>query len=123
MKKIERFYKKHGIAFIFAPYFHPILKKVAHIRKSLFFRTIFNLLGPLLNPCILTYQLIGVSDIKNLETHSQCLSNLKIKKAWVVNNNNGYDELTTTSENRIVEIIRGKKPRTKTIRPSRTWFR
>ena len=96
--KIKRFFEKHGICFLFAPFFHPILAEVSHLRKSLFFRTIFNLLGPLLNPTNPPFQIIGVSDEKNLKTHSKCLKDLKVKKAWVVYNTNGYDELTTLSK-------------------------
>ena len=58
--KIQRFFEKHGICFLFAPFFHPILAEVSHVRKSLFFRTIFNLLGPLLNPTNPSFQIIDV---------------------------------------------------------------
>ena len=99
-KKIEKYFIKNNICFLFAPYFHSTLKDVAEIRKSIPFRTIFNLLGPLLNPVKLKYQLLGVSDEKNLAiTHAKCMKQLKIKKGWVVFNENGYDELTTTSNN------------------------
>ena len=63
-KKIENYFFKNNICFLFAPYFHTILKNVAEIRKSIPFRTIFNLLGPLLNPVKLKYQLLGVSNEK-----------------------------------------------------------
>ena len=49
-KKIEKFFLKNNICFLFAPHFHATLKNVADIRKAIPFRTIFNLLGPLLNP-------------------------------------------------------------------------
>ncbi len=106
-KDTVKFFKKHGICFLFAPRYHSILKNVANIRKSLPFRTIFNLLGPLLNPVKLNYQLLGVSDEKNLETHAKCLATLNLKKAWVVFNTNGYDELTSTSSNLYIEIKNG----------------
>ena len=96
--------KKNNIFFLFAPNFHNSLKVVGEVRKSLPFPTIFNLLGPLLNPVKLKYQLLGVSRKSNLLTHAKCLSKYNLKKAWVVFNEKGYDELTTTSKNFYVEV-------------------
>ena len=64
---------------MFAPNFHGSLKQVAEVRKSLPFKTIFNLLGPLLNPLKLHYQLLGVSNYENLLTHAKCLSKMDLK--------------------------------------------
>lgn len=122
-KKIEKFFSKNNICFLFAPYFHTALKNVANIRKSIPFRTIFNLLGPLLNPVKLSYQLLGVSEEKNLITHAKCLKQLGIKKAWVVFNEKGYDELTTTSNNYFVEIKNGKLKQKKIINPRDLGFK
>jgi len=118
-----KFFKKNGICFLFAPKYHSILKNVAKIRKSLPFRTIFNLLGPLLNPVKLNYQIIGVSDEKNLETHAKCLSMLKLKKAWVVFNTDGYDELTSTSNNLYIEIKDGIISKKKKLDPKEFGFK
>ena len=115
--------EKHNICFLFAPYFHEILKNVADIRKSLPFRTIFNLLGPLLNPIDLKFQLMGVSDKINIETHARCLSKLNLKKAWVVNNEKGYDELTTTSKNYFIEIKKDKVSKINILEPQKLGFK
>ena len=115
--------KKNNICFLFAPYFHEILKNVADIRKSLPFRTIFNLLGPLLNPIDLKFQLMGVSDKINLETHARCLSKLNLKKAWVVYNEKGYDELTTTSKNYFIEIKKDKVSKINILEPQKLGFK
>ena len=80
------------------------LKTVANVRKSIPFKTIFNLLGPLLNPVKLKYQLLGVSKKENLSTHAKCIKKMGLKKGWVVFNENGYDELTTTSKNYYIEV-------------------
>ena len=96
-----------SFSFLFAPKFHSSLKNVSEIRKSLPFRTIFNLLGPLLNPAKLTYQIIGVSEEKNLITHAKCLKKFGIKNAWIVFCKKGYDELTTISDNIIVTLEYG----------------
>ena len=121
--KVQRFFEKHGICFLFAPFFHPTLAEVSQVRKSLFFRTIFNLLGPLLNPTNPSFQIIGVSDENNLKTHSKCLKDLKVKKAWVVYNTNGYDELTTLSKNKFIEITKKGVSKVKILDPSKFGFK
>ena len=103
-KEILNIYKQCNICFLFAPNFHPALRNVSEIRQTLPFKTIFNLLGPLLNPSKLSFQLLGVGQRNNLFTHSKCLANNGLKSAWVVNNDNGYDELTTTSSNTIIKV-------------------
>ena len=119
----KEFFKKNGICFLFAPKFHESLKKVGYIRNKLPFRTIFNLLGPLLNPCKLKYQLLGVSKKENLKTHSLCLSKMQINKAWVVYNLNGYDEITTISPNKIIEVKGDKIFSEKELNPCDFGFR
>jgi len=121
-KKNKEFFKHHNICFLFAPLFHPTLKNFGPIRKSLPFRTIFNLLGPLLNPVKLDYQLLGVSHEKYLETHAKCISKQKLKNAWVVHNTNGYDELTTVSKNIFVEIANGKIKKKQILDPKDLGF-
>tara|TARA_B100000989_G_scaffold297382_1_gene283011 strand:+ start:550 stop:1569 length:1020 start_codon:yes stop_codon:yes gene_type:complete len=103
-KEILNIYKQCNICFLFAPNFHPALRNVSEIRQTLPFKTIFNLLGPLLNPSKLSFQLLGVGERNNLYTHSKCLAKYGLKSAWVVNNDNGYDELTTTSSNTIIKV-------------------
>ena len=118
----RRYFQTNGICFLFAPMYHSILKNFAKIRKSLGFKTIFNLLGPLLNPCNLKFQLLGVSNSENLKTHSNCLAELKLKNAWVVYNIDGYDELTTTSKNLVIEIKNGVIKKEKVLDPSEFGF-
>tara|TARA_B100001057_G_scaffold492024_1_gene583545 strand:- start:254 stop:1267 length:1014 start_codon:yes stop_codon:yes gene_type:complete len=107
-KAQKKLFKKNNICFLFAPFYHESLKKVKDIRSSLPFKTIFNLLGPLLNPANLSYQLLGVGNEDNLETHSRCISNLNLKSAWIVHSLKGYDELTTISPNLIIKVKNGK---------------
>ena len=108
ISNIKKMYNKAGICFLFAPNFHKTLGSVAQIRKNINIRTIFNLLGPLLNPSNVSFQLLGVTEKKFLETHSKCLSRMNLKESWVIHNLDGYDELTTTSTNLIIKI-KGKK--------------
>ncbi len=119
----HKFFKKHGICFLFAPNFHNLLKNVSEVRTSLPFKTIFNLLGPLLNPTNLKYQLLGVSNEDNLETHAKCLREYNLSKAWVVYNKSGYDELTTTSDNLVIEVENKKISKKILIKPKSLGFK
>ena len=123
IKSLEKYYKKHNICFLYAPFFHSSLKTVANIRKSIPFKTIFNLLGPLLNPVKLKYQLLGVNNSENLSTHAKCLKKMGLKKAWVVFNENGYDELTTTSKNFYIEVNKNQIKPKRIIDPEKFGFK
>lgn len=81
-----------GITFLFAPGWHPALKSVAPIRKTLKVRTIFNLLGPLVNPLRPTGQVIGVYSPDFLTPMAIALQNLGTQKAWVVYGREKLDE-------------------------------
>lgn len=97
----------HGLAFIFAPLFHPAIKAVGPARKALAalgVPTIFNMLGPLLNPARPDYQLVGIFSEALLSKYAAALQSLGRKRAWVVHGN-GTDELTLTgpTEGRAIE--------------------
>jgi len=123
LSHIKKNLKTNGICFLFAPSFHGSLKQVAEVRKSLPFKTIFNLLGPLLNPLKLNYQLLGVSNYENLLTHAKCLSKMSLKKSWVVFGEKGFDELTTTSKNYIIEVKKNKISKVKILSPKEVGFK
>jgi anthranilate phosphoribosyltransferase len=90
-----------GIGFLFAPLFHPAMKNVAPVRKELGIRTIFNLIGPLVNPAGATHQLIGVFDQALTESLAEICSRLGIVRSWVVHSLSKMDELTTIEINKI----------------------
>ena len=90
-EKVHRAVNEVGITFLFAPGWHPALKAVAPLRKTLGIRTIFNLLGPLVNPLYPTGQVIGVSDRTLVKTFAEVLSQLGTK-AVVVRAREGLDE-------------------------------
>jgi anthranilate phosphoribosyltransferase len=83
-----------GLAFCFAPHFHPALKLVAPIRRRLRVRTLFNCLGPLLNPASAPYQLLGVGRREWLDPLAGALARLGIRRAFVVCGGDGLDEVT-----------------------------
>lgn len=110
--KIVESLEKLGYAFLFAPKFHPKLKRLAGIRKRLGFKTIFNLIGPLCNPCTnITSQVIGISDPKFIELVSRAMINSNLKKILLVHSLDGMDELSNTSSNIMVILQSGKVER------------
>jgi anthranilate phosphoribosyltransferase len=94
-----------GFAFLFAPKFHPTSGKVAPIRKELPFRTVFNLLGPLLNPASAKRQIIGVWDPALLNIMGETLVKLDADFSIVVHGEPGLDEISpiSTTQVRIIE--------------------
>jgi anthranilate phosphoribosyltransferase len=92
-----------GIAFLFAPTFHPAMKHAAQARKDLGVRTAFNLLGPLTNPARPARQLVGVPRPELTELLARSLSLLGSERAWVVHGADGLDELSTTGYTKVSE--------------------
>ncbi len=99
--------KQAHIGFMFAPAFHPAMKYVQPIRKSLGFRTVFNILGPLANPANVQRQVLGVADEDLMETITGALKLLGAKVAMVVHSN-GMDEISTAGVTKIIKLKEGK---------------
>ncbi|MFH7029287.1 MAG: anthranilate phosphoribosyltransferase [Heteroscytonema crispum UTEX LB 1556] len=81
-----------GITFLFAPDWHPALKAIAPLRKTLKVRTVFNLLGPLLNPLQPTGQVIGINNPALIETFAQVLNQRSIRRAITLYGREKLDE-------------------------------
>lgn len=92
-----------GIAFFFAPTFHPAMKHAAQARKDLGIRTAFNLLGPLTNPARPARQIVGVPRPELTELLARSLALLGSERAWVVHGADGLDELSTTGYTKVSE--------------------
>jgi len=95
-----------GLTFFFAPLYHPAFKKIAPVRKTLAERkqrTVFNILGPLVNPARPTHQVIGVFDRGLVEKYAEVLRLLGLKHAMVVHGD-GLDEFTTLGPNHVAEL-------------------
>jgi anthranilate phosphoribosyltransferase len=97
-----------GICFMFAPKFHPTLRRVGDIRRALGIRTSLNLLGVLANPANAPRQLIGVWHPSLLEPMAQALAVLGTEKAWVVHGSDGLDEITLADETFVVEVVKNE---------------
>lgn len=110
-EKAEKCLDEIGIAFLFAPNFHPAMRYVMEARKAMAAKTIFNYLGPLCNPASATHQLIGAPN--SLWTHDLAfaLSSLgRTKHALVVHGRDHMDEISTRTETSFWEVREGKVP-------------
>ncbi len=104
---VERCLADVGIAFFFAPTFHPAMRHAAPARKELGVRTAFNLLGPLTNPAAPARQLVGVPRPELTELIARSLLRLGSDRAWVVHGADGLDELSTTGYTKVSECRDG----------------
>src|SRR5262245_38009746 len=104
---VESSLERVGIAFFFAPVFHPSMRHAAPVRKELAVRTAFNLLGPLTNPAGTRTQLVGVPHSELTELIARSLQMLGSERAWVVHGADGIDELSTTGYTKVSEVRRG----------------
>jgi len=94
---LKRQLEKANIAFLHAPLFHPALKTVGPVRKELGLRTIFNLLGPVVNPSKPKHQLLGVYSKEIGELYSEMLKSVNVNYS-IVHSTDGYDEISLTSD-------------------------
>jgi len=97
-----------GIAFLHAPALHPALARVAATRRELGVRTIFNLLGPLVNPAGVRRQVIGVPEPRWLGPMAEAVQRLGTEHAWVVCGDGGLDELTLSGPSRVTRVRAGR---------------
>lgn len=100
----EKALNEIGIAFLFAPLYHPAMKHVAPIRKELEFRSIFNILGPLTNPAGTKRQLIGTFNESTSKLMADAIRMLEMEKVSFVCTNNSFDEITLSHPSKIIEI-------------------
>ena len=96
-----------GITFLFAPIWHKSLIKLAPLRKALGIRTVFNLLGPLVNPLRPDAQVLGVASEDLLEPMGSALLKMGMNRAIVVHGSGGLDEASLQGENKLVLVEKG----------------
>ncbi len=103
-EKVQKCIESTGIGFLFAPVFHLAMKNVATTRKAIGIRTVFNLVGPLSNPCTnIAGQVIGVFEPSLMETLAEVAA-CYVGEAMIVHAADGFDELSNTCENDIIWV-------------------
>lgn len=105
--KSEQILKEIGLCFMFAPLYHSSMKYAAPVRRELGVRSIFNILGPLVNPAKASHQLLGVYDENLVVPLAKVLINLGVKKAMVVHGHDGLDEVSLCAGTTVCEVNRG----------------
>lgn len=103
----KRVIEEVGMGFLFAPNFHKAMKNVSKERKELATRTIFNLIGPLVNPAPIKGQLLGIYDGDLVNTVGEVLLTLGLERALVVHGDDGLDEITIADRTKVCEIKDG----------------
>ena len=101
---IESQINKNNFGFMFAPNYHSAMKFVGPTRKKIGKRTIFNMIGPLSSPALVKKQVIGVYDKKLLKIFANALNNLDIKFAWIVNSEDGLDEISPYAKTNVIQL-------------------
>lgn len=103
--------KQNGFVFLFAPLYHPSLKRLAIVRKRLGFPTVFNLLGPLLNPASVSRQVIGTYSLSNAELLAEVASRMGYEHVIVLCSRDGLDEASLSAPVDIFEVKQDKVTR------------
>jgi anthranilate phosphoribosyltransferase len=107
-QRVEECIARIGIGFLFAPLLHEAMKYAVQPRRDIGIRTIFNLLGPLTNPAMATYQLIGLYSGDLLGMIAHVLKNLGSTCAMVVHGKEGLDEISLCGPTQVAELRAGQ---------------
>ena len=107
-KDIEEQINKNNFGFMFAPNYHSAMRFVGPTRKKIGKRTIFNMIGPLSSPALVDRQVVGVFDKNLLKIFAEALINVNIKYAWIVNSEDGLDEISPYAKTNVVQLRNGK---------------
>ncbi len=107
-KDIEKQIDKNNFGFMFAPNYHSAMKFVGPVRKKIGKRTIFNMIGPLSSPALVDRQVVGVFKKNLLKIFADALKNLDIQYAWIVNSEDGLDEISPYAKTNVVQLKNGE---------------
>ena len=106
-QEVEAALAETGFAFLFAPAFHPAMKAVSPVRKALGIRTVFNLLGPLVNPGTPTHQLVGAYSPHAAALMAGALAGMGLERAFVVHGAPAWDEATPVGPFLLLDVLEG----------------
>ena len=107
-KDVEIQINKYNFGFMFAPNYHSAMRFVGPTRKKIGKRTIFNMIGPLSSPALIKRQVVGVFDKKFIKIFANALKNLNLKFAWILNSEDGLDEISPYAKTNIIQLKDGK---------------
>ena len=107
-EEAARAIREIGIGFLFAPHLHPAMKHAQPVRRELKMRTVFNLLGPLVNPARAQTQLIGAPSPVAARLMAEALASWVPARSFVVHGHDGLDEITTTGATDVYEVRGGR---------------
>src|SRR3954467_9807695 len=108
LEQVEACLDELGLCFCFAPLAHPAMKHVAAVRKRLGIRTIFNILGPLVNPAGASYQLLGAGRSELRPLLSGALQRLGTKRSFIVSGEDGLGDVTLAGSTNVTEVADGR---------------
>ncbi len=108
LAKVVECIRQTGIGFLHAPLLHPAVKHAQEARLQLKGRTVFNLLGPLVNPVHARVRLIGAYSVRSAEMLAQACARLGVERAFVVHGADGLDEITTTTYTTVFQVEEGR---------------
>jgi len=100
----EKFFKKHNYIYMHAPLYHPALGPIGKIRREIMVPTIFNFVGPIINPADPAYQVIGISNRERLQFYADALLKMGKNNITVYSSNDGYDEVSSQSKTECINI-------------------
>ena len=106
-EQAERVFYKVGMVFLFAPVFHPSFKHLAQVRKELGVPTMFNMIGPFLNPAKVTRQLVGVPNKQIASLLAHVVTRLSYNDIGIVSSEDGLDEVSTNAPTTVFEVKKG----------------
>ena len=107
-QEIEKKINNNNFGFMFAPNYHSAMRFVGPVRKKIGKRTIFNMIGPLSNPALVDRQVVGVFHKKLLKIFAEALKNLNLKFAWIVNSEDGLDEISPYAKTNVIQLKHGQ---------------
>ena len=106
-EQVLKLLEETNLGFLFAPLYHPAMKRVAKVRRELGIKSIFNLVGPLSNPAGAKRQLVGVYSPELVEILAKVLKRLGLIKGYVVHGLEGLDEVSITGKTLVGELSNG----------------
>ena len=118
-EKTAALVQETGFGFLMAPIYHAAMRFAAPIRKALGIKTIFNVLGPLLNPAGAEYEVLGVYSVELMEDYAHAAKALGAKRVMVVHSRDGFDEISPCAPTDVFQITEDGKEYRYTIEPTK----